>query len=159
MQRCIEYLSCRPLSDNREDLPEISTKHNRLPTEQHSSQLIVSRMLLSNASIACLFVMEASSQIMREAVCRSLPVPLYFVKLQNAPLSILSGILEREGTVLPPGVMEVATLDVVVATTILLCLHIVASNALYREVFPVLLGPSIKNTLPSSLSTADRISS
>jgi hypothetical protein len=48
-----------------------------------SGRLIISRMLLSNASTACLFVMEASSQIIREADCRSLAVPLCLVKIQN----------------------------------------------------------------------------
>jgi hypothetical protein len=41
------------------------------------------------------------------------------VKLHTSPLSIVSGILKREWAVLPPGIMEAATPDVVVATAIL----------------------------------------
>jgi hypothetical protein len=55
---------------------------------------------------------------MRDDARSSLAVPLYFVKVQKAPLSIVRGILKREWAVLPPGNIETATLDVAVATTI-----------------------------------------
>ena len=42
----------------------------------------------------------------------------YFVKVQKAPLSMVRGILKREWAVLPPSIIEAATPDVVVATTI-----------------------------------------
>jgi hypothetical protein len=58
-------------------------------------------MLLSSASIACLLVIDASSQIMSDAFCSNFVVPLCFVKLHTAPSSIVSGILKREWAVLP----------------------------------------------------------
>jgi hypothetical protein len=41
------------------------------------------------------------------------------VKLQKVSSSIVKGILKLEWAVLPPGNMEVAMLDVAIATTIL----------------------------------------
>ena len=55
---------------------------------------------------------------MRDDARSSLTVPLYFVKVQKGPLSIVRGILKQEWAVLPPDIIEAATLDVVVATTI-----------------------------------------
>jgi hypothetical protein len=116
-------------------------------------------MLLSNASTAYRFVMVASSHKMSEAILRSLAVPLCFVKLHDEPHSIFSGILNLEWAVRPPGMMEAATPDVVVATAIFLSPRTLARSALYRKVFPVPPGPSTKNTPPSPLSTAANISS
>ena len=73
---------------------------------------------MSSASTDWLFVMLASSQIMRDDARSSLTVPLYFVMVQKAPLSMVRGILKHEWAVLIPGIIEAATLDVVVATAI-----------------------------------------
>lgn len=116
-------------------------------------------MLLSSASTACRFVMLASSHRIREAMRRSLAVPLCLVKLHDAPSSMLSGILNLEWAVRPPGMMEGATPEVAVATAILPSPRTFARSALYRKVFPVPPGPSTKNTPPSPASTAARISS
>jgi hypothetical protein len=62
--------------------------------------------------------MLASSQIMRDDARSSLAVPLCFVKVQKAPLSMVRGILKREWAVLPPGIIEATTPDVAVATGI-----------------------------------------
>ena len=43
-------------------------------------------------------------------------MPLYFVKLQKLPSSMVRGILKREWAVLPPGIIDAATPDVAVAT-------------------------------------------
>jgi hypothetical protein len=80
---------------------------------------MISRRLLSSASTPCLFIIVTTSQIIRDAVRSSLAVPLYFVKVQKAPSSRVRGILKHEWAVLPPGIIEAATPDVVVATTIL----------------------------------------
>jgi hypothetical protein len=40
------------------------------------------------------------------------------MKVQKALLSMVRGILKREWAVLPPGIIEAATPDVAVATTI-----------------------------------------
>jgi hypothetical protein len=79
---------------------------------------MISRRLLSNASTPFLFIIVTSSQIMRDAVRSSLAVPLYFVKLQKAPSSMVRGILKRECAVLPLGIIEAATPDKVVAIAI-----------------------------------------
>ena len=55
---------------------------------------------------------------MRDDAQSSLAVPLHFVKVEKAPLSMVRGILKREWAVLPPDIIEAATLDVVVATAI-----------------------------------------
>ena len=62
--------------------------------------------------------MLASSQIMRDDARSSLVVPLYFVKVQKGPLSMVRGILKHEWAVLPLGIIEDATPDVAVATAI-----------------------------------------
>jgi hypothetical protein len=43
---------------------------------------------------------------------------------------MIKGILKREWAVLPPGVMDAATPEVAVATTILFCLRKLESKAL-----------------------------
>jgi hypothetical protein len=48
----------------------------------------------------------------------NLAVPLCFVKVQHAPLSMVRGILKRECAVLPPGIIEAATPEVAVAAAI-----------------------------------------
>jgi hypothetical protein len=63
--------------------------------------------------------MVASSQIMRDAIRSNLAVPLCFVKLQMAPLSIVRGILKHEWAVLPLGIIEAAIPDVAIAIAIL----------------------------------------
>ena len=55
---------------------------------------------------------------MRDDARSSLTVPLYFVKVQKGPLSMVRGILKQEWAVLPPGTIEAATPDVAIATTI-----------------------------------------
>ncbi|KAJ1256565.1 hypothetical protein BS78_K004500, partial [Paspalum vaginatum] len=111
------------------------------------------------ASIAYLFVIVASSHNISEACRRSFAVPLCLVKLHTAPSCMLSGILNLECAVLPPGMMEAATPDVAGAIAILPSLRTFASKALYRKVFPVPPGPSTKNTPPLPFSTISSISS
>ena len=91
---------------------------------------MMSRMLLSNASTACRFVMLASSHMIKEAIRSSLAVPLCLVKLHEAPSSQLNGILNLEWVVLPPGMIEAATPDVAVAIAILPSLLTLASITL-----------------------------
>ena len=55
---------------------------------------------------------------MRDDARSSLAVPLYFVKVQKAPLSMVRGILKYEWAVLPLGIIEAMTPDVAVATAI-----------------------------------------
>src|SRR6266540_1697303 len=118
---------------------------------------MMSLMLLSSASIAYLFVMVASSHNISDADRRSFAVPLCLVKLHTPPSCMLSGILNLECAVLPPGMMDAATPDVAVAIAIFPSLRTLASSALYRNVFPVPPGPSTKNTPPLSLSTDDNM--
>jgi hypothetical protein len=87
---------------------------------------------MSRASMACLFVIEASSHWIKDASDSSLAVPLYFVKLQYPPSSMFSGILKRGCAVRPPGIIEAATPDVAMATAIFLEI-VLFQGALYKE--------------------------
>jgi hypothetical protein len=87
-------------------------------------------MLLSSASTACLLVIDASSQIISDVACSSLAISLCFVNPQVDVLSNLSGILNLECAVLPPGIIEAATPEVAVARAILPWLRTVARSAL-----------------------------
>lgn len=89
------------------------------PPNGRSGLSIMSRMLLSSASTPCLFVIDASSRIISDAAWSSLVVLLCFMNPQIAQSSILSGILNLECAVLPPGIMEAATPEVAVARAIL----------------------------------------
>ncbi|KAM3330131.1 hypothetical protein ACQJBY_026867 [Aegilops geniculata] len=100
------------------------------PPNGRSGMSIMSCMLLSSASTVCLLVIDASSQIISDFAWGSLAVPLCLVNPQTAPSSIFSGILNLECAILPPGIMEAATPEVVVATAIFPCLRIVAKSAL-----------------------------
>jgi hypothetical protein len=63
--------------------------------------------------------MVALSHKMSEAILKSLIVPLSLVKLQDAPFSMFSGILNLEWVVLPPGMMEAVTPDVTLANAMI----------------------------------------
>lgn len=57
---------------------------------------------------------------------------------------VCKGMLNRKCVVLPPSCMDDVTPEVVVASVIIPRPLIFAINALYRNAFPVSLGPSIK---------------
>ncbi|KAF5772263.1 hypothetical protein HanXRQr2_Chr13g0574751 [Helianthus annuus] len=107
---------------------------------------VMSCKVRSTASIDCRFAMEASSQMISfdELIRRA--TPLCFFKLHMELLHRFIGILNLECAVLPPGMLFAATPDEAVASAIRPRERTSASNALYKNVFPVPPGPSMKNT-------------
>ena len=83
------------------------------------------------------------------AVCKSVANPDCLLTLQTLESSILSGILNLECVVRLSVKIDVATPDDVVASAIKLLDLIVVRIARYKNIFPLLPRPSIKNA-PSS---------
>lgn len=73
--------------------------------------------------------------------------------LQENCSSILIGILKRELAVRPPGSIDAATPEVVVAKAMKPLDLTVANKAQYKNVLPLPLGPSMKKAPESLVST------
>ena len=128
-------------------------QHVRLAKNHHLVLLLFHQIkycnILSKHSIDCRFDIDASSQIMIFAVCKSVANPDCLLTLQTLESSILSGILNLECVVRLSVKIDVATPDDVVASAIKLLDLIVVRIARYKNIFPLLPRPSIKNA-PSS---------
>lgn len=106
---------------------------------------------MSRHSIDCHFDINASSQIMIFAVYKSLVNPYCLLTLQIFESSILSRILNLVCVVCPLSKINATTLDDVVAKAVKLLDLIVARIARYKYIFPLPLGPSMRNVVGSLL--------
>ncbi|KAM0026776.1 hypothetical protein Hdeb2414_s0020g00562031 [Helianthus debilis subsp. tardiflorus] len=107
---------------------------------------VMSWKVLSTASIDCRVAIDASSQMISFANLISCARAPCFTMPHIELLSSLVGILNLECVVLPPGMLFAAAPEEAVASAMWPRDRTSASNALYRNVFPVPPGPSMKKT-------------
>ncbi|KAK9125939.1 hypothetical protein Scep_014785 [Stephania cephalantha] len=120
---------------------------------------VTSLSIESNASICCLFDIGASSQMTKCVFNNNFANIDCLLTLHVLMPSRFIANLNLECAVRPPGNNEAATPDDAVANAIIPSDLTFANIALYKKVFPVPPGPSIKNKAGAFFNTLSRIES